>query len=239
MAGSAISRRSTTATPKPAATARCAHDARTTSARSPASKTRTRLIAWRSAWRRGPTFSTAVARSSSTLRLHQAMDEPGRLFHARLGQCPSRVQPDGPRLSRRRGHGEGGRGLKVAEAALNSAPLTWRQAANSAQNDENLLPFASRDGCLQLPRVFTRSARFMQSAVRFSPLQTPIANPPSRSALQRPVASEIFSDIAAVQEHANWQRLRKNGNLCDTSGAARPAQTIPLNRSLTGGRCIA
>ena len=51
--------------PKPAATARCAHDARTASARSPASKTRPRSIAWRSAWRRGPTFSTAAARSSS------------------------------------------------------------------------------------------------------------------------------------------------------------------------------
>jgi hypothetical protein len=69
------------------------------------------------------------------------------------------------KYSRRRRHGEGRPGLKVAEAALNrpitahSAPLTRHQAANSAQNDENLVSFASRNRLLQLPRVFARSAR--------------------------------------------------------------------------------
>ena len=60
------------------------------------------------------------------LQLHQTIDEPGRLSDARVGECPRRVQSYGARLqsapgadySRRRGHGEGGRGLKVAKPAL-------------------------------------------------------------------------------------------------------------------------
>jgi hypothetical protein len=62
------------------------------------------------------------------------------------------------------------RSLKVAEAALHwpitalSAPLTWHQAANSAQNDENLVSFASGDRALQLLRVFVRPAKFLHGA---------------------------------------------------------------------------
>ena len=62
----AISKRSTTATRKPAAIARCARDARTTPARFPASKTRTCSIAWPSASKRGRRLSTVAARSSNT-----------------------------------------------------------------------------------------------------------------------------------------------------------------------------
>src|SRR5271157_1986124 len=87
------------------------------------------------------------------------MDEPGRLSHVRVGECPSRVQPDGARLqsapcaeySRRRGHGEGGRGLKVAETALNrpitalSAPLRCirRQTAPKTMKISHRSPLAT------------------------------------------------------------------------------------------------
>ena len=51
--------------PKPAAPVRCARDARTTSARSRAWRTRTCSTAWPRASRRGRRFSTVAARSSS------------------------------------------------------------------------------------------------------------------------------------------------------------------------------
>jgi len=56
------------------------------------------------------TFSTRAARSSSILRQHQAMDEPGLVPDARPRQVARRVQPDGARLQHAKGHQHSRRG---------------------------------------------------------------------------------------------------------------------------------
>src|SRR3984893_16295553 len=89
---------------------------------------------WRTAFFARTSFATTSGYRRTSLRHDQAMDEPGRLSHARPRQGPRRVQLDGARLqsttgaqhSRRR-KADGGRGQ------MNDAHICTKSGAKAAR----------------------------------------------------------------------------------------------------------